>query len=329
MIILCVTGVIVAQILPHHVGFAEWHAIVVLVCFVILVPVHEALHAVGLRIFAQVQWCHIRFGVMWRGLMPYCHCAVPISIRAYRRMALLPLWVTGSLSIALLLVFAADCFGAFAGFAVAACVGDVWLVCKLRGFADTLLVQDSASEIGCDVFSSMTAIGEPGAVPSGGPAKPAGSLTATEGQPSVSCNVGPTPHIMTNPRAPKIVIGVLVVALCTSFGFLVHAFYTNFMWKLQVDSLARYEGSTRARHDFQSGTLRLYVISGGRNDAKFSGTNDGPFEVWFPQYHPELYAFRYAEETMVTTYNDRMRYMHAHPERYPVGTNTTRQTVRP
>lgn len=266
---------------------------------------------------------------MWRGLMPYCHCTVPISVRAYRRMALLPLWVTGSLSVALLLVFPAECFGAFAGFAVAACVGDVWLVSRLRRFAGTLLVYDSASEIGCDVFSSMTEIGEPGTVPNGGPTTPAGSLPATEGPPSVSCNDGPTSHNMNNPRALKIVIGVLVVALCTSLGFLIHAVYNNFTWKLLVDGLARYQGSTRARSDFQSGTLRLYVISGGRSDDKFSGTNDGPFEVWFPRYHPEFYPFRYEVEAMVTAYNDRMRYMHAHPERYSVGTNTTRQTVRP
>ena len=134
---------------------------------------------------------------------------------------------------------------------------------------------------------------------------------------------------MNNPRALKIVIGVLVVGLCTSLGFLVRALSNNFTWKLQVDSLARYEGSTRARHDFQSGKLRLFLISGGRSEDKFSGTNEGPFEVWFPQYFPEIRSFRYAEDTMVAAYNDRMRYMHEHPERYPVSTNTTGQQTKP
>lgn len=185
-IVLCVAGVMFARGLPHHVGFAPWQAIAVLVCIVMLLPVHEALHAVGLLLFARVQWRHIRFGVMWRALMPYCHCTVPISVRAYRRMALLPLWVTGSLSIALLLVFHADCFGALAGFAVAVCVGDVWLVSKLRLFADTLLVKDSSSQIGCDVFSTMTMIAEPGAAPNGGLARPPDSSGFTEGPPSGS-----------------------------------------------------------------------------------------------------------------------------------------------
>ena len=120
-----------------------------------------------------------------------------------------------------------------------------------------------------------------------------------------------------------------MLALCTSLGILARALSNNFAWKLQVDTLARYEGSTRARHDFQSGKLRLFLISGGRSEDKFSGTNEGPFEVWFPQYFPEIRSFRYAADTMVAAYNDRMRYMHEHPERYSVSTNTTGQQTKP
>lgn len=185
-ILLCVAGITLAQMLPHHVEFAAWHAITALVCFLILLPVHEALHAVGLLLFARVQWRHIRFGVMWRALIPYCHCTVPISVCAYRRMALLPLWVTGSLSVALLLIVPVDCFGAFAGIALATCVGDIWIVSKLRYFADALLVQDSPAEIGCDVFSATTEIAEPDAAPNGGLPTPSGNSGAAEGPPSVS-----------------------------------------------------------------------------------------------------------------------------------------------
>jgi Putative zincin peptidase len=155
-ILFCVIAVLVAHMLPHHARFAEWHGIAFIVSCVVLLPVHEALHAAGLRIFAGVPLRHIKFGVMWRAMMPYCHCTVPISVHAYRRMALLPLWITGSLSVGSLLAFPADWLGVFTGFAVAACVGDVWMVIKLRSFADTLLVRDSPSEIGCDVLSTTT-----------------------------------------------------------------------------------------------------------------------------------------------------------------------------
>jgi hypothetical protein len=53
------------------------------------------------------------------------------------------------------LVLPTNDLGTLAGVAVAACVGDAWIVLKLRGFNGDLLVQDSPSEIGCDVFSSI------------------------------------------------------------------------------------------------------------------------------------------------------------------------------
>ena len=155
-VLFCITGVLLARLLPHYRAFAEWHAVPLLVCLIVLLPVHEALHALGLSVFARVSWSDVRFGVMWRALMPYCHCTVPISVSAYRRMALLPLWITGASSLTALLTFPTDGLGFLAGVAVAACVGDVWIVAKLGRFADNLLVQDSPSEIGCDVLSSIT-----------------------------------------------------------------------------------------------------------------------------------------------------------------------------
>jgi hypothetical protein len=134
---------------------------------------------------------------------------------------------------------------------------------------------------------------------------------------------------MNNPKTYRVVIVLLFVALCTALVCLVRALSDNFTWKLQVESLAQYEGSTRARHDFQSGRLRLFVISGGRTDDNYSGTNNGPFEVWFPQYFPEVRPFRYAAETMVTAYNYSMQHMHDHPDRYLTSTNITVKKVMP
>ena len=90
---------------------------------------------------------------------------------------------------------------------------------------------------------------------------------------------------------------------------------------MEVQTLADYEGATRAGHDFRTGRLRLFAIAGERNEDKFSGSNDGPFEIWNPQHYPEYYPFRYSTEVMVTNYNGRMRYLHEHPEKALESTN--------
>jgi len=155
-VLLCATFVASARWLPHFSSpGAAWQTPAALVAVVLLIAVHEALHAVGMVQFGKISWRDIRFGIMWWALMPYCHCTVPLSIRAFRRMALLPLWITGGVTLAGLLVFPSDLLALVTGFTVAACVGDVWMVAKLRRFNADWLVADSPSEIGCDVFSPV------------------------------------------------------------------------------------------------------------------------------------------------------------------------------
>ena len=126
---------------------------------------------------------------------------------------------------------------------------------------------------------------------------------------------------MNNPKALKIVIAVLVIALITSLGFLAHAFSQIWWWKQEVWGLDGQVAAYRALDDFGAGKFRLFVISGERSDDKFSGTNDGPFQIWFPQYYTEIYPMRYSIEQQVRFYDDKMRYMQQHPERFLTTTN--------
>jgi hypothetical protein len=117
---------------------------------VFLIVIHEALHGYGCVRFAGVPLQQISFGMNWFSF--YCHCAVPMSVHAYRRMVMLPLQVTGGLTVLLLLLFPMDLTGALAGTALAAALGDVWIILKLRPFEATSLVRDHPTEPGCDIL---------------------------------------------------------------------------------------------------------------------------------------------------------------------------------
>jgi len=65
------------------------------------------------------------------------------------------------------------------------------------------------------------------------------------------------------------------------------------------------------------------------SDDKFSGTNDGLFEIWFPQGFGDDKPSRCAVETMVWNYNDEMRYLQERSERSRLPTNKTAQILRP
>jgi hypothetical protein len=88
-------------------------------------------------------------------------------------------------------------------------------------------------------------------------------------------------------------------------------------WRDQVYRLEGLVASQRALRDFREGHLRLYQLGGESEAAKFTGTNDGPFEVWVPQFYPSLgRAHRYSTEQFIDFYNRKMHYMFSHPEKF-------------
>lgn len=88
-------------------------------------------------------------------------------------------------------------------------------------------------------------------------------------------------------------------------------------WRDQVYGAKGALATYRALDDFHHGHLRLYQLAGESDSARYTGTNDGPFEVWIPQFYPSLgHAHRYATEQFIEFYNRKMRYMYAHPDRF-------------
>jgi hypothetical protein len=135
---------------------------------------------------------------------------------------------------------------------------------------------------------------------------------------------------MNNPKALKAVITVLAIALLTSLGFLGRALWRNYWWEQEAYGLTGMVATEQAMDDFRQGRLRLRVLHGENEGLRYSGSNDGPFEIWIPQFYPSLgYPHRVSIEQQVEFYNRKMRYMHEHPEKFVTATNAVAQKDRP
>ena len=127
-----------------------------------------------------------------------------------------------------------------------------------------------------------------------------------------------TPSTMNNPRVLKHICAALALALMISLGalafFCVYYRMQIFLWQSETGAEAYLNGCTFASEDFRSGRLRLYVISGDRDQDVDSGKKEGPFEIWYHQYFSSPSPMSYSIEQTVRGYNDRMRNMQKHPE---------------
>ena len=119
---------------------------------VLLVVVHEALHAFAAMQWGDVPFSSIQFGLKLKWLVPYCHCASPLRIGVYRIFVLLPLMVTTP--VAGLVLWFAPSFWSLLLFSIAfsACAGDVLMYFKVQDFRSDLWVEDHPSEPGCYIW---------------------------------------------------------------------------------------------------------------------------------------------------------------------------------
>jgi hypothetical protein len=122
-----------------------------LVITLVLVVVHELLHAVGFLLFARVHWTQIKFGVLWKALMPYAHCKVPVPIRAYRLAIALPIVILGIIPTVIGLAIGSALLTLYGAFMTAAGLGDVLILWVLRPHREGW-VQDHPSKVGCELF---------------------------------------------------------------------------------------------------------------------------------------------------------------------------------
>jgi hypothetical protein len=130
---------------------------------------------------------------------------------------------------------------------------------------------------------------------------------------------------MNNPKMLKIVIAVLAIALIMSLLLFGRALRHKSPWESEAVELANFKGSERALCDFQAGKLRLFVLGDASETDTYSGSNDGPFEIWIPQYFPPRGpAHRISMERWIEVYNHQMRDMHDYPEKFMTMTNTNR-----
>lgn len=132
-----------------------------------------------------------------------------------------------------------------------------------------------------------------------------------------------TSYTRHNPTSLVILIACLTAALLTSLVFLGRALWRNYWWEMEAYGLAGMVATREAMTDFSKGRLRLRAVQGENEQLRYSGSNDGPFEIWIPHFYPSLgYPHRFSTERQVEFYNRKMRHMLDNPEEFSAKTTS-------
>ncbi len=122
-----------------------------IVLAVLLILLHEGTHAVGWKIFGDMPWSALSFGIMWRALAPYVHAAQPMTMRAYRIGAALPLFTSGLAPWLLGTITGSGALAWAGAVMISGAIGDAFVLWVTRDLPDDALVFDHPSRVGCIV----------------------------------------------------------------------------------------------------------------------------------------------------------------------------------
>lgn len=136
-------------------GGFEYSGGVAVIGILIGAVIHELIHGLTAMRYSEKGWKSIKFGIMWKYLMPYCHYSEPLTVKQYRKVALMPsivafvvMFVSIAFGLATLLVIASILF--IGG------IGDFMVCYKIRNERASTLIYDYPDKVGGAIFELKT-----------------------------------------------------------------------------------------------------------------------------------------------------------------------------
>ena len=118
------------------------------VAFLVSIVLHELIHGFCWSLFARNGWKSIHFGVVWKYLLPYCHCREPLTAKQYRIGLLMPTILLGVFPVIYGLITGSFYAIFYGSLMLLAGGGDLLVFLMMRHLDNETCVKDHPSKIG-------------------------------------------------------------------------------------------------------------------------------------------------------------------------------------
>ena len=119
---------------------------------VLLVFLHELIHAIFFALFSKEAWNGVRIGIIWKHLTPYAHCSTPLNVMHYRIALLMPGILLGLFPLILALICGIFSVFVMGSFLLAAAGGDFLVFFLTLSVPKHKLIKDHPSKIGFEII---------------------------------------------------------------------------------------------------------------------------------------------------------------------------------
>ncbi|MFF2754499.1 DUF3267 domain-containing protein [Psychrobacillus sp. NPDC058041] len=110
--------------------------------YALLIVLHEFFHLIGFRLFGNVSWGCMDYGLNLKLGIAYATTKVPLSNKAMKRALLLPFWMTGILPMLLGYFVESPSLVLLGAWLIAGAVGDFAMYKELRKYPPDVFIKD-------------------------------------------------------------------------------------------------------------------------------------------------------------------------------------------
>ena len=136
----------------HPLSWGDMFNFETVVWLIVLVIVHEGVHAIAWKTSSGLPWSQFSFGIDKKSLSPYCHANAPMDVRAYRIGGAAPLLLVGIVPLIYAILAASSMWALLSAVMISAAVGDIFVLWSLRNVPDGALCLDHPSQAGCIIY---------------------------------------------------------------------------------------------------------------------------------------------------------------------------------
>lgn len=123
----------------------------VIVGYFVFIVLHELLHLIGYICIGKAKVKEVKVGVMWKHMMPYAYCKVPLKINHYRIAIVLPI-ILGIVPLFYAYLFGSGFLFVIGVLMTVGSFGDLIILNMLKKYPKETYIQDHPSKIGCVVY---------------------------------------------------------------------------------------------------------------------------------------------------------------------------------
>lgn len=119
-----------------------WNILLFIVCYILLIGLHEIFHLLGFMIFGKVKYHQLEYGINLKLGVAYASTTQPLKNKAMKKSLLLPFWTTGVIPSIIGFSIQSNLLVLLGAFLIAGAIGDFYMYKELRKFPNNSLIKD-------------------------------------------------------------------------------------------------------------------------------------------------------------------------------------------